>query len=225
MSEGRSTFFCSAILYRLYGWTEHQGIRTFLRRLVLRFEGGAMYSLTARLMLSRYHGVDVGLYTIGPCESGPENFAAGTSIGRYSSIYYTVRTLAQSGPDNPNGSNEPLPASLSDSSGMPGRVDLDIGNDAFVGHNAIILPSVNTIGDGAFVGAGSVVVKDVPPYGVVMGNPGRVVRYRFTDETIEALLQEEWWLKSLAELQSDMAGFQRPLDQEADHEVGMPGAT
>ena len=61
--------------------------------MVLRLEGGAMYSLTVRDIYRKYHDLDVGLYTIGPCEAGPDKLAPGTSIGRYSSIYYTVRTM------------------------------------------------------------------------------------------------------------------------------------
>lgn len=67
-----------------------------------------------------------------------------------------------------------------------------IGNDVWVGAGAIVLRGVN-IGDGAVVGAGSIVTKDVPPYAIVAGNPARVVRMRFGDETIVALLELKWW--------------------------------
>ncbi len=50
-----------------------------------------------------------------------------------------------------------------------------------------------TIGDGAVVGAGAVVVHDVPPYAVVAGVPAKVVKYRFDEETIQALLAKQWW--------------------------------
>lgn len=49
------------------------------------------------------------------------------------------------------------------------------------------------IGDGAVVGSCSVVTKDVPPYAIVAGNPAKVVKYRFTEEQIEKLLQIKWW--------------------------------
>lgn len=54
---------------------------------------------------------------------------------------------------------------------------IKIGNDVWIGANATILKGV-TIGNGAVIGAGTVVVKDIPEYGVVVGNPGRVVKYR-----------------------------------------------
>ena len=67
-----------------------------------------------------------------------------------------------------------------------------IGNDVWIGYGATILSGV-TIGDGAVVAAGSVVVKDVPPYAVVGGNPARVVKYRFSEGQIAALLEIRWW--------------------------------
>lgn len=54
-----------------------------------------------------------------------------------------------------------------------------IGNDVWIGENAVVLSGVE-IGDGAVIGAGSVVTKDVPPYAIVCGNPGKVVKYRFS---------------------------------------------
>lgn len=67
-----------------------------------------------------------------------------------------------------------------------------IGNDVLLMTNAIVLSGVK-IGDGAIVGAGSVVTKDVPPYAIVAGNPARVIKYRFSDEQIKALLRIRWW--------------------------------
>lgn len=67
-----------------------------------------------------------------------------------------------------------------------------IGNDVWLGHGATVLSGVS-IGDGAIIGARAVVAKDVPPYAVVAGNPGTVVRKRFSDRQIEALLAIRWW--------------------------------
>ncbi len=69
---------------------------------------------------------------------------------------------------------------------------ITIGNDVWIGKNAMILRGVN-IGDGAVIAAGAVVVKDVPPYAVVGGNPARIIRYRFEDSVIERLLKLQWW--------------------------------
>ena len=60
------------------------------------------------------------------------------------------------------------------------------------------------IGDGAIIGANSVVTSDIPPYSVAVGNPCRVVRKRFDDELIDLLLQFKWWDKDIEEIESLM---------------------
>jgi acetyltransferase-like isoleucine patch superfamily enzyme len=70
--------------------------------------------------------------------------------------------------------------------------DVVIGNDVWIGAHAFIGSGV-TIGDGAVIGASSTVTRDVPPYAVVVGNPARLIRYRFTREQIGALLAIRWW--------------------------------
>jgi acetyltransferase-like isoleucine patch superfamily enzyme len=67
-----------------------------------------------------------------------------------------------------------------------------IANDVWIGAN-VIIPGRIHIGTGAIVAAGSVLVKDVPPYAIVGGNPARVIRYRFTENQIKILLKSKWW--------------------------------
>jgi acetyltransferase-like isoleucine patch superfamily enzyme len=67
-----------------------------------------------------------------------------------------------------------------------------IGHDVWIGTEAIVLPGVR-IGNGAVIGAGAVVSKDVPDYAVAVGNPARVVKYRFDEKTVERLTQAAWW--------------------------------
>lgn len=69
---------------------------------------------------------------------------------------------------------------------------VSIGNDVWIGHNVFIKNGVH-IGDGAVIGAGSVVTKDIAPYAIVAGNPARVLRYRFDQQTIKRLLRVKWW--------------------------------
>ena len=70
--------------------------------------------------------------------------------------------------------------------------DIVIGNDVWIGYEAVIMAGVH-IGDGAIIGANSVVAKDIEPYSIAVGNPCRVVKKRFDDETIEKLLELKWW--------------------------------
>ena len=67
-----------------------------------------------------------------------------------------------------------------------------IGNDVWIGANTIILAGVK-VGDGAIIGANSLVTKDVEPYSIVFGTPAKFQRYRFEEEIREELLRIQWW--------------------------------
>ena len=75
---------------------------------------------------------------------------------------------------------------------LPFKGDTVIGNDVWLGRECVIMPGVK-IGDGAIIGAYSVVTKNIEPYTVVGGNPAKVIRKRFDDELIELLLKLKWW--------------------------------
>jgi len=72
---------------------------------------------------------------------------------------------------------------------------VDIGNDVWIGIRATIMPGIK-IGDGAVIGASSLVTKDVPPYAIVGGVPARIIRYRFSPSTISQLESFRWWERS-----------------------------
>ncbi|MEO0469196.1 MAG: CatB-related O-acetyltransferase [Bacteroidota bacterium] len=74
----------------------------------------------------------------------------------------------------------------------PNKGDICIGNDVWIGHKAVIMAGVN-IGDGAIIGAYSVVTRDVEPYTIVGGNPAMHIRKRFSEDEIQHLLKIEWW--------------------------------
>ncbi len=75
---------------------------------------------------------------------------------------------------------------------LPYKGDTVIENDVWIGQNVTVMPGVH-IGDGAIIGANSVVAKDIPPYSVAIGNPAGVVKKRFDDKTIERLLDLKLW--------------------------------
>lgn len=88
-----------------------------------------------------------------------------------------------------------------------------LGPDVWIGHGAVILPGVS-IGTGAAIGAGAVVTKDVPDFAIVVGVPGRVLRYRFAPEIIAALHRIAWWTWPDDQLGAALADF-RALGAEA----------
>lgn len=75
---------------------------------------------------------------------------------------------------------------------LPVKGDIIIGNDVWLGYDALIMNGV-TIGNGAIIATRAVVVKDVPAYSIVAGNPAKVVKMRFDDTTIERLQKLAWW--------------------------------
>ncbi len=82
---------------------------------------------------------------------------------------------------------------------LPFKGDTVIGNDVWIGQNTTILPGVN-IGNGAIIGANSVLASDVMPYTIVAGNPAKLIRKRFDDELIELMQKFKWWEKPIAEI-------------------------
>lgn len=78
--------------------------------------------------------------------------------------------------------------------------ELEVGNDVWVGYGTIITCACRKIGNGAVIGAGAIVTKDVPPYAIVMGVPAKITGYRFPEDVQEALEKSKWWEKEPADL-------------------------
>lgn len=120
-------------------------------------------------------------------------------IGKYSSIGHRIKFIAGLNHDSSRVSTYPFHEAFE---GMQGgsvnnypesnHYQIVIGNDVWIGADVTLLGGVK-IGNGAVIGAGAVVAKDVPPYAVVVGNPARVIKYRFDDATIEWLQKLRWW--------------------------------
>ncbi|QGZ34473.1 DapH/DapD/GlmU-related protein [Stappia indica] len=88
-----------------------------------------------------------------------------------------------------------------------------IGHDAWIGHGATILPGVS-VGNGAVIGSGAVVSRDVAPYTIVGGVPARLIRERFSAETVARMQALAWWDWSHERLRETLEDF-RSLDAEA----------
>jgi virginiamycin A acetyltransferase len=128
---------------------------------------------------------------------GPEKLV----IGRYCALATGVR-FVMAGANHPTSGVSTFPFAIFGGvwaertldlvMAAPSRGDTIVGNDVWIGYNAMVMPGVR-IGNGAVVAAGAVVSKDVPPYGVVAGNPARLVRTRFDDSDVARLLRAAWW--------------------------------
>lgn len=119
-------------------------------------------------------------------------------IGRFCQIAHGVRFITASANHDMTGlTTFPFPVFDPGSiegykARLPGLPDTVVGHDVWIGHGALILPGVR-IGSGAIIGAGAVVARDVAPYSIVAGNPGRVIRSRFPPEDVARLLALAWW--------------------------------
>lgn len=90
---------------------------------------------------------------------------------------------------------------------------IEIGNDVWIGANVTILGGIK-VGDGAVIGAGSVVTKDLPPFSISVGVPAKVINYRFSDELIKEICESQWWNCKLNELQNKTEFFMLDINEE-----------
>jgi len=141
------------------------------------------------------YGCDVRYSTLGSYSSvGRYAKITHTDIGKYCAISWDITINAVSHP------YEHLTVHSFPYVPAPGFVDkrmqehkrVVIGNDVWIGANSVIMPGIK-IGNGAIIGAGAVVTKDIPDYAIVAGVPAKIIKYRFSQEIIEKLLQLEWW--------------------------------
>lgn len=116
-------------------------------------------------------------------------------IGKFCQIAHGVRFITASANHAQTGLTcFPFPVFDPEQIGtyQPDHRDTIVGHDVWLGYGALVLPGAE-IGTGSIIGAGSVVRGKIPPYSVVTGNPGQVVKRRFPADTIDRLLELEWW--------------------------------
>jgi acetyltransferase-like isoleucine patch superfamily enzyme len=153
-------------------------------------------------------GVEVGRHTYGYDGETFSMFTEGARIvvGAFCSISPQVRILGGGEHITNRVTTFPLNALIFDPRKRNAIDAVDegptvIGNDVWIGIGATILAGVR-IGDGAVIGASTVVTRSVPPYAVVVGNPGHVIRYRFASEIRDRLLALRWWEWSDADIRA-----------------------
>ena len=135
-------------------------------------------------------------------------------IGKYCCIASGVKILASGEHNYRAVANYPFAAN------MLGDINRDtfkkglvvIGNDVWIGANATLLSGVQ-IGDGAVIGAGSVVIGNIPSYSIVAGVPARIIKYRFPEEIIIELQSILWWDWGYERIRNNLELFYLPIDQ------------
>lgn len=171
--------------------------------------------------------IQVGDFTYYDDPEGPEGFERNVLyhfdfigdcliIGKFCQIAAGARFIMNGGNHRMNGfSTYPFPIFGQGWKGhfegeldVPFKGDTVIGNDVWIGHDALFMPGVR-VGDGAIIGTRAVVTQDVPPYAVVGGNPARLIRYRFDDATIAALLRIRWWEWDIAKITRNLPAIGR----------------
>ncbi len=217
IANGESIF--SHVFFRLY---ERKRLRKLVLRTILKLEGGQIFSRTFRDILKAYHHVEIGDYSYGPCLY-PANYLrgcstglpAGTRVGRYCSLAANITVYRRNHPiermtQHPFFYNSSLGIVKKDTINQDQDNPLEIGHDVWLSNGVTILPSCQSIGNGAIVGAGAVVSRNVEPYSIVAGVPARHLKYRFRPELIEQLEDSKWWEWDLLKLLKLGTGLLKP---------------
>lgn len=178
---------CTLLLYM-----PHKFANAYVRFL-LKKEGQGKSTIARKYFKKRYK-VDVGLYSYGGCFDPNFNTGGEVSLGRYCSIANDVHYFGANHPVSYVSTsayfyNKSLGYEVKDVQ----RETLEIGNDVWIGYGTIILSGCHKIGNGCVIGAGSIVTHDIPPYAIAVGNPAKIIKYRFTLQEQEKLEKSRWW--------------------------------
>jgi len=152
--------------------------------------------------------IEIGDYTYGEPQIHRWSKKYRVSIGRFCSIANDVHLLVDGNHRSDWISTYPFGHMLEDfpknSAHPTGRGDIKIGNDVWIARGAVILSGIS-IGNGAVIAAGTMVVKDVADYEVVGGNPGKSLSFRFSKMQISALLEIAWWNWPLTKIAAEIS--------------------
>lgn len=175
---------------------------------IVKLEGGYMYSTFIREVFKNNYNVEIGYGSYGGCFN-KNNFVDTVVFGNYCSTAPNFKIFRA---NHPKGHFTTHPILYNPVAGYVqkdklNRPKLIVGHDVWIGEGAIILPNVNFIGNGAIIGAGSIVTKDVEPYSIVVGNPSQEIGKRFSEEVILKLENSRWWEMDKDELIKNIEVF------------------
>lgn len=198
--------YINDILYYAYKF-DNGIVRKTIIKMALKYDGGELFSSLLRRIYEHYHKIEIGLYSYGCFDL--THFPKGTKIGRYCSF---ARNCALTLGNHPMKFKSLHPFFFNPDLGVVNELKIKrpkftIGHDVWVGTNALVLPGASKIGTGSIIGAGSVVTRDVPPFAIVTGNPARILKYRFSEKTINNILESQWWEKDIEEIVKDQNAF------------------
>lgn len=214
-------------IYKIFG-NANQRLMRFLEKQIAKADGGVAYSSVIRKIYKEKHHMEIGYGTYGGCWNVPAFWWRNIKIGNYCSFASNI-TLLTSNHTTSTFTTHPilfcpeygmkvhLPKETYTQPEDWNNQGLTIGNDVWMGMNVVVLPSCHKIGDGAVIGAGAIVTKDVPPYAIVVGNPAKILRYRFSQKQIEQIQKTKWWLLDKNQLAEQACQLQNIINS-FDHE-------
>ncbi|WP_407529900.1 CatB-related O-acetyltransferase [Methylobacterium oryzisoli] len=195
--------------------------RLFDRFVVPLLRGREFDSTYLREEFRSRYGIEIGLYSYGCFDRW--RVPPGTRIGRYCSFAKSVRILNANHPVDALSTHpflyDPAFGVVRESRVSATRVEIE--DDVWLGHNATVAPGVARIGRGAIIGTGAVVTRDVPPYAIVAGVPGRVIRSRFPPAAVGRIEASRWWtldreaLRDLVAREPDLLHLTAPVTEAA----------
>lgn len=150
------------------------------------------HNSTSLKTLTPFSQISVGINTYGDLNVNSSNYNSRLIIGNYCSIASEVSFLLNSEHPINNISTYPFKVKImgADCESLS-KGDIIVDDDVWIGHRAIIMSGVH-IGQGAVIGAGAVVTRDVPPYAVVAGVPAKIIKMRFNEEIVSCLLDVDF---------------------------------
>lgn len=124
------------------------------------------------------------------------------TIGKFAALGDQIKMITSNHRIDSINLQNALSRKLGEQPARGAKQDVRVGHNVWIGDNSIIVPGVS-IGNGAIIGAGSVVTKDVPGYAVVGGAPARLIKYRFDEKKIREIEALQWWDWSLEEMKKN----------------------